>query len=376
MWRFQLLYERLRKDTRFETVIVVYPFPGAPEVQDKDMAELLDFFSRKGIPVLNLHKRPNPGKCLREVVNPDLIFYSQQYNNLYGNDLDNKFFLDKLIAYIPYAMVVFQEAWLDRNTLNEIAWRMFFPSESMKQQAIKIQYNKGYNIRVTGDPMLDFFKSPMEKTTWKKQVLTKKKIIWAPHFSLQKDSLLHHNSFSWLHNLMLEIADYYKDQLQFSFKPHPRLLKSLYEMPDWGKEKADAYFQAWDEGENTQLDTGLYIDLFKGSDAMIHDCGSFTAEYLLTGNPVLFTTKDFEAVFAQLNQMGQEAIQAHYISDSKTQIINFIEKIVLEGQDPLKEKRDAFYKKYLCLPSGKSVAENIYNEIVFGLGWEASRKTT
>jgi hypothetical protein len=35
---------------------------------------------------------------------------------------------------------------------------------------------------------------------------------------------------------------------------------------------------SWERSEN-----GDYIDLFK-LDALIHDCGSFMAEYLITGN--------------------------------------------------------------------------------------------
>lgn len=370
MWRFQQLYDLLRKDPRFETIIATHPFPGSAEVQNKDIESLLNHFTKLDISVLNLFGKDAPGKYLRESVNPDLIFFPQQYDNLFCNDLDHQFFSNKLIAYIPYAMVIFREAWLDRNTLNEIAWRLFFPSESRKQQAVEVQFNGGKNIRVTGDPAVDLFSSPVDNSEWKKQSLTKKRVIWAPHFSLQESDILHHNAFLWLYDAMLKIASKYKDSVQFSFKPHPRLLKSLYEMPGWGKEKAEEYYTTWEKGDNTQLDTGAYIDLFRQSDALIHNCGSFTAEYLFTGNPVLYTSAKIDSVYDSLNDFGKEALEAHYIADSVAGIIDFIENTVLGGEDPKKAERESFFLKYLCPPDGYSASENIYNEILKGLGFE------
>lgn len=371
MWRFQQLYELLRHDIRFETIIAIYPFPGSEEVKKKDTKSLLEFFSKTGISVLDLSKEPAPGAALRKMINPDLIFYPQPYDYLYHNDLDSQFFSDKLLAYIPYAMVIFREPWLDRNTLNETAWRLFFPSETRKRQAENVQYNGGFNIRITGEPVVDLFRAPINSSSWKEQAFFKKRIIWAPHFSIQENGFLHHNSFLWLYESMLEIAHRYKEKVQFSFKPHPRLLKFLYEMPEWGQEKADAYYQAWKEGENTQLDTGAYIDLFKESDAMIHDCGSFTAEYHFTRNPVLYTSSNIKAVYDSLNNLGKEALDAHYISDTVSGIDSFIEETVLGGNDPQKARREAFYQKYLCPPKGHPVSVNIYNEIIDGLGFKS-----
>ena len=168
---------------------------------------------------------------------------------------------------------------------------------------------------------------------------------------------------------MVDIAHRYKDKVQFSFKPHPRLLQSLYETPEWGKEKTDAYYRIWQDGENTQLDTGSYIDLFKHSDAMIMDSSSFTVEYHYTGKPFLFTTKNLEADLEQLNTFGREAILAQYVSDSEAGIIDFIEKTVLGSEDPKRPERESFCLKHLCPPNGNSVSENIYNEILKGVGF-------
>lgn len=370
MWRFQRLYELLQQDPRIDVGIVVYPFPGPEESQKNDVDNLLRFFSDKGVPFLNLYGEPSPGKILKERKKPDILFYPQQYNYLYGNDLDGHYFDDTLICYIPYALVVFREAWLDRNRLNEVAWRIFYPSEERRQQALPVLYNKGRNIRITGDPVFDSFSAlGCSAEAWKPQDKQKKRIIWAPHFSLQEANLLHRTSFQWLSAAMLSIANRHKEQIQFSFKPHPRLYKVLCEMPEWGPLRTEAYYRQWAEGENTQLDVGPYVDLFKESDAMIHDCGSFTAEYLFTKKPVLFTAKDLSAICVQLNQLGLDAIKAHYVCDSEQGVETFIEEVVLGGDDPLTSGRKTFYQKHLLPPQGQSVSENIYKEILSGLRW-------
>ena len=66
----------------------------------------------------------------------------------------------------------------------------------------------------------------------------------------------------------------------------------------------------------------------------------------------------------QLNELGRCAIDAHYVGSGYNDIINFLNKVVLAGEDPLQEKRQSFFYNYLLPPSGYTVAENIYQEIV------------
>ena len=373
MWRHQALLDRIQRDNRFAVTVAIYPFPTMTKDQkDHSIFSLKKFFFNSGVELIDLSRESLPGDTLRKKVNPDIIFYPQPYNHLFWNDLDNQFFGDKLICYIPYGMPLVKTSWIDKNLLSNTAWRLFYHSKKRKEQAQKILYNQGHNIRITGDPISDYFNAmaQLKNKTWKTQDHIKKRVIWAPHFSITAESQLHQNSFLWLFQSMVEIAEHYKEFIQFSFKPHPRLFSVLSELPDWGQVRADAYYKAWIAGENTQLDTGEYIDLFKESDAMIHDCSSFAAEYHFTGKPVLFTSKKIESVFSDLNDFGKEALKAHYISDSISGIIDFIENTVLGGVDPKKPERESFYRKHLCPPNGHSVSENIYNEILIGLGFD------
>lgn len=365
MWRFQSIFDRLRTDERFDLSVAILPFPGYSKSQKESaVQELGAHFKAVGASIIDLSEATKPGTRLREQVDPDVIFYPQPYNHLFENDMDSTFFMDKLLCYIPYGMLTVDDPWAFRSFLCNVAWRLLLGGEARFMDTKSILYNKGKNIRFTGDPMADIYCRKSSQDPWKSQLQNKKRVIWAPHFSIVKNDMLTRDSFSWLHQLMLDIAQQYQDRIQFAFKPHPRLFTELCNHPSWGKERAEEYYNLWKNGPNTQLETGPYVDLFKGSDAMIHDSGSFTAEYHYTGRPVLFTTQDMSMSEKGLNVMGKAALRIHYQGKSKEDIIHFLDNVVLKGEDSMQARRLAFRNKFLTIPEGKNVADNVYNELV------------
>lgn len=372
MWRGQKLYEILSRDPRFEVCILLAPFASfALSQQAESMQALETFFRERDIPYYSATQLPRPGKFVRETLDPDIIFYPQQYRRLFRNGLDSERFDDKLLCFIPYALVVFDQGWLYNQRFNNLAWRLYFPSDIHLENARRRTVNKGANVRLVGDATADMYREASRRDVWKKQKSSKKRVIWAPHFSIGEKGLLHRGSFLVLHQAMVDLSRKYQDRIQFAFKPHPRLLSELYAHPDWGKERADAYYRQWAQMPSAQLETGAFADLFMGSDAMVHDCGSFTAEYFYTQNPVMFYTEDRPGVEKQLNELGLAALDAHYMGGSVAQLEQFLEKVVLGGEDPMKEKREEVYRRYLLHPNGRSAAENIYCDLCRSLGWEA-----
>lgn len=65
----------------------------------------------------------------------------------------------------------------------------------------------------------------------------KKKIIWAPHHSLEDCGGLQLSTFLSYYKFFFELAQKYFNDIQIVFKPHPLLKEKLYQHPDWGKEK-------------------------------------------------------------------------------------------------------------------------------------------
>ena len=67
---------------------------------------------------------------------------------------------------------------------------------------------------------------------------------------------------------------------------------------------------------------------------------------------------DFEEQVEGKNDFGKIAMNLHYVGKDERDIIDFIENVVLNGNDPMKQQRLQFRNDYLLPPNGKTVAEN------------------
>ena len=130
----------------------------------------------------------------------------------------------------------------------------------------------------------------------------------------------------------------------------------------WGEEKTEAYYQRWEKPGYSHVEQGNYLALFKHSDALIHDCGSFTVEYMYMDNPVMYLVRD-ESHAVNMIPYAREAYGLHYKARGKEDIERFIQNVI-DGNDPLKEKRAAFKERYLLPPNGRSACENIIRSIL------------
>lgn len=353
MWRYQNLYDSLSKHPRFNVSVVIVPTISF----SKGINELVDYFTQRNVNyrmgvsdegILDINKE----------FDPDILFYPQPYPGIFNEKFQYERFLLKLLCYYPYAFWTATDEWSYNLSFHNYAWKLFYSTELHRDEARNIAFNKGRNVEVVGYPNADNFMNKSYKNVWKLQETKKKRVIWAPHFTIFSEGLMKQSNFLWMSTFMLELANKYSDTLQFVFKPHPRLYSELVKHEDWGEEKVQLYYNEWANRSNTQIETGEYIDLFMTSDAMIHDCGSFSVEYHYSGNPVMFVSDDFEKIVVEKGKFGQLAMRQHYVGKNQQDIINFIEKVVLKGDDPMKESREQFKKDYLLPPNGKTVVQN------------------
>lgn len=363
-WRYQRVYELMTQDSRFEAYIVLCPTVHFEKTeQSRDLQQLRDYFASRGMPFIDWDEKNDKSMAdMRHVINPDIIFYPQQYKGIYYEEQSYTRFLDKLLCLVPYGIANEEEVWTYGSDFHNRAWKLFYTNSSELDAAKRIACNRGRNVVVTGYPNMTEYLSTESCDAWKDDNPEVKRLIWAPHYSINADEdELYLSNFMWMAEGMVQIAREYKDRLQIAFKPHPKLRTKLYEHPDWGQAKADKYYQLWAEMPNAQLETGLFIDLFKTSDAMVHDCDSFQVEYLYVNKPVMFV----EQSVAQQNttELRKRAIACHYIGRNMDDIRRFVE-MVLHGEDTMAEQRHQFFEDYLLPKGGTNVALNIYNDIV------------
>lgn len=355
VWKTEALYLLMKEHPRFTPHLVVVP---STELDTKRDVE--SFLNDRGYEFVYVDKE----KRIQEKIKVDIMFYQKNTHFHYCEKHQFSKKTNCLNCYVYYAFHSVIEKWALSQPLIENAWQVYYENAPTAIEASSHMNNEGKNFIVTGLPIMDELlkdKSSYENP-WKPQPCEKKRVIWAPHHTLPKGrNWLNYSTFLDYADFMLELAIKYKERVQFAFKPHPLLEKRLTEL--WGAERTKAYYAKWSSLENAQYEKGKYIDLFKHSDAMIHDCGSFTIEYHYTQNPVMYLTNgtDHER---NLANFAKKAYQLHYMGRCKEDIEHFIQFVVLEGNDPLKEMRASYLQEYLIPPRGKTASQNIIDAIL------------
>ncbi|QNL47745.1 CDP-glycerol glycerophosphotransferase family protein [Olivibacter sp. SDN3] len=367
VWKLDHVYQLMKADERFDPIIVVIPYVVFGEKQlHEDMNLAYHMFVSKGYRVVkSLNEETGEWMDIRQAINPDIIFYTNPHE-LTRPEYYIHHFPDVLSCYVQYSFHITHLHEMQYNQLfhNKI-WKAFYETSIHKKFAEKYAANKGNNVTVTGYAGTDVFLKPKDPSNdpWKIKDRRIKRIIWAPHHTIDDDkSFLSYSSFLLYADFFLELAKKYQDQLQFAFKPHPILRPKLSDDKMWGKAKTDAYYERWDTLDNTQLFEADYVDLFLTSDALIHDSASFMVEYLYLDKPILYTLRD-KQVTDRFNTFGKMAFAVHQHAENKEDILTFIQNTVFAGQDDSRPERKKFYEAYLLPPNQQTASENIIKEL-------------
>lgn len=368
MWKVDSLYQAMLSHPRFEPMIYIVPHGNcATKEERKDgLDRLKAFFGKKGYHYeewINDEGKPKAARLPKEY---DILIYPQPWRMVVPPAVDFLRHSNHLMICCEYSFHLGTFEWAYNKWYQNIAFIDCYENEAIRQLSAEKKYNHGINSLTTGLPIADEFLRSDYLSPWKLQAAGVKKIIWAPHWTIEEglSDLGSFSNFLSIAEDMLQYARSTVGKLQFAFKPHPLLKKTLYGHADWGKARTDAYYAAWEHGANTQLEQGDYAALFQSSDAMVHDSCSFCCEYMLSGNPVLFLAKNVKAQTANFNEMGHAAFNAQYMGNSMQDVASFVESRVIRADDPLKSAREEVASKYLRPPHGKSAAENIINAIL------------
>lgn len=355
-WKTEMLYIAMLQHPRFEPIIGVVPCIGYPGAESK----LIDYLKEKHYEFLLL----DTDKTIHQQLDVDMLLHPRPYvNEIYKAHYITKNLTIPIVS-IPYFMNTITEGWVVNQRVNILAWRQYLDNDSCREEWKKIHRLHGLNLEVTGLPIMDENLIPRDNLddVWPNKD-RRKRIIYAPHHTIGDIHMKGIGYSTFLDNcdFMLQMRDKYKEEVYFVFKPHPFLSHNLSTV--WGKEKASEYYGKWQSPGYSHIEVNTkYIALFKHSDAMIHDCGSFTVEYMYTGNPVMYLIKD-EDHESNMNNCAKKAFQLHYKGRTHEDIESFI-RAVIEGEDGLKSAREVFLKDSLLPPNGLSACDNILRSIL------------
>ena len=369
MWHYQGLYEEMLKYPRYKPYIVLSPLNAYTSDQKICcIKELREFFNNKNIRYIDYDTNEMKGYDVKSKLKPDLLFFPQPYYTVMCKEHRYYRFKNSLLGYYPYYYHRTRLPFEYNEDFHNRAWRLYYESDFQKKDAKDIAAVGDLNVRVVGYPNADYYRKIVTNNPWKLKSSSYKRIIWAPHFTIDGKGWINSSNFIWMADFMMNIAHQYSEIIQFAFKPHPRLLSELYKHPEWGKERADAYYEKWNNMNNGQVVDGAYIDYFMTSDALIHDSGSFGVEYQYTQKPAMFISKDIDSFMKPLSNFGRLIYDIHYIGKNEDDIKSFIDEVILKEKDFLANKREEFVRRFLLPPNDMSVAENTMNDLIAALG--------
>lgn len=362
-WKTESLYVAMTRHPKFEPIIGISfthtDFPS--EIADKT-TNLESYLRIKGYNYIELSLLNMSGG-----IKPDIVFYNE------ASTADDfvKAFPNALFCYVCYCFATAIEKSLLNSYYQNACWLYFVENKMLIDYAKSLMDNKAVNMIPTGLPMVDELTKDKSEfiDPWKEQACPKKRIIWAPHHTIEEGGGgLHFSTFMDIAEDMLEIAERYSDIIQFAFKPHPVLRTRL--NIAWGKNKTDDYYNKWATLSNTQLEEGDYVGLFLHSDAMIHDSASFIVEYLYTNKPCMFLVNGRDH---HLNKFAKMCYDQHYLGKSKGDVIQFITDIINDVDSRKKERLD-FINENLLMHNGETACGNIINEILSHLSGDEHSK--
>ena len=345
-WKLDGLYAELKKHKRFNPIIIVAPFvTKGDEFLKEQMNQCVHLCQTRNYKYLTGYDFVNKKSISLNQNNAfDIVFFTNP-NLLTSKEYLIENFKTSLTCYVPYSFRIDKQyAYEFNNPFVNFTWMNFWETDYHKKLSESYALNKGKNVRVTGYPQLDLFMK--ERGDSLRPAARKKKIIWAPHWTIPglQATGLDWSCFLDFESVFLEIADNWSDDIEIVMKPHPFLF-NLLESTCWGNEKVMDYKREWGRRENCSILHGDYTNLFLTSDALIHDSGSFLVEYLALNRPAAYMTKNADSCDKRFNDIGCEAISAHHIIENTTDLMAFTKGIV-EGVDYRVHERKLFQDKY------------------------------
>ena len=363
-WCGKDLYDYFANDEHFETSVFLSLDFNKPvnDVIKADFMRGVDQLKSHGINVV-----PVTDKDAQLPVQ-DVLIYLSPYLSRFPNCFQlNGVTARTLATHIPYAFdTSFHIKRFYSGELFLILWKAFFSSvvtfDIYKEKSI-IGMPRGI---YSGYPRMDIFFKPDTKFhfDWKMARPDAKKLIWAPHHSIKGDTSITYATFQWNYKFMYEFAKAHPE-ISWVFKPHPWLLyKAVREKVFPSANALQKYLQMWDELPNAMVYTGgYYQDIFATSDGLIHDCGSFSAEYQYMDKPMIYLTRPEQ----NHNKLGNEILKASYLVDGKDfdGIAALLQRLFIEGKDDKADERKKVFDKYLNYPktNGMLASEFIYRNI-------------
>lgn len=379
MWTsLESIWRAAAADEQCEAKVVVIPYFTLDSNCNKTKLNYEASLFPKDVPIIHYNQYHV------EQEHPDIIFIHNPYDD--GNNVTRvpeqyysynlKQHTEQLI-YSPYGMMGYYSpqtgAFMCRTKGVFFSDKVLVQSARVKQIYIDHHVSPD-KLLALGSPKVDAIVESLRKPAvypdgWEKKLAGRKVFLYNTHLSYfvrgavykmqypDRDDFAkrsHEGAFRELLN---------RDGCAVIWRPHP-LLKSmlasrnLYESLEFVKQLE----QMLAESENGVLDeNGEYDISFRLSDALITTYSSIIPEYMISGKPIYVYQRRLDSVNCKNSPVDYTNLYYMAQPGEKAKFPGFVQ-MILDGEDPLKEKRMADVHRAFSNLDG-TIGKNIYAEL-------------
>ena len=349
------VFKAAQESSAYEATLVYTPF------FHKNYTEQVDYYpayQEMGLPVLR-HDQYDLSQD-----SPDVVFVIKPYENIPQEyTIPHLLNVVPRLVYIAYGMEITTDLikYAFQHYGHYAAWRHCAYGQVVKEYGTQYGYRNGENIAVWGHPKADYFRNMDQNrenipAEWKQRIGSRKTILWTPHHLID---LSGNGTGTWLlwGEDILDLALNNPD-IFFIVRPHPLMMGALVNSGAMTQEQAEQLREKIDSAENMLWDTNDdYRIAFDAADAIITDGTTFSVEFLYTKKPIFLTPRNMEGFYHY-----EDMMESYYICDGVQSVSNFM-MMIKNGEDPLKEKRNALYDKMFYIPENCTVGENVVQQV-------------
>ena len=355
-WKAQSLYSLMEKSKTYDPYIglTLADMDWHLSTSDQEEKYLANrkYFSIKGMKIVDAYDIDKRLPISLRKYTPDIVWYQQPWG-IAEEQRPNYVSYYALTAYIPYYVPNYGHIGIDCNhDFHKELWRYFILNKEWENF-----YGRHFALFSHAGKLLGLGHTGLDPLRSQSGVKENERcVIYAPHWSIDcpgNENFENYSTFLWTGIPLLEFAKEHKE-IQWIFKPHPTLKRTLLKTGVWSKEKIESYYQAWDS-IGIKCETGDYQQLMLESKVMITDCGSFLTEYFSTGKPLVHLISP--SVKLKPLPPSRKMFDSFYKVHSMEELVKTLDLLINQQKDPKREERLSLIRE---LDIGSSnAAENI-----------------
>ncbi|MCD7779966.1 MAG: hypothetical protein LUH05_04765, partial [Candidatus Gastranaerophilales bacterium] len=266
-WAYNSLYKRLENNPNFEPFVLLTVQQNLLKNKEIDyhlkLKNNFNFFKENNINIKFAYDIEKEKYIDLKYFRPDIVFYEQPWDLPKIHRVEN---VSKyaLCCHCSYGSSISNFDFTNETNFYRLLY-IYFVDNDYSKNFLATHNLKKTKLVTAGQQKKDEYNRPLniKNSLWK---TNKPHIIYAPHFSFFENSILKFGTFNLYYDFFLNYAINHKE-LEFIFKPHPKLKETILDNKLMTKEETEKYFELWQNLPNSQLnESGNYFDMFRTSD--------------------------------------------------------------------------------------------------------------